>query len=95
MFLLSFPNTFIINYNIRGDRQWYRTWRVGRSRPLDRRVHMAHKKIGVDHQRNTIDTLCMMMSILYLGITNISKSDADPDSHGDEHGGFSTINTMT
>ena len=50
MFLLAFPDTFIIDSSIRGDRQWQRTWRVGRPRPPNRRVHMAHNNIGVDHQ---------------------------------------------
>jgi hypothetical protein len=95
MFLLAFPDTFIIDNSIRGDKQWQRTWRVGRPKPPDMRVHMAHNNIGVDHQRQTIETLCMMMSILGLGIADISESDADPDSHGDEHGGISTVSTMT
>jgi len=56
---------------------------------------MAHNSIGVDHQRQTIETLCMMMIILGPGIANISESDADPYSHGDEHGGLLTVITMT
>jgi hypothetical protein len=95
MFLLAFPDTFIIDNNIRGDRQWQRTWRVGRPRPPDRRVYIAHNNIGVDHQRQTVETLCMMMSILGHGIADISEGDTDPDSHGDEHGGLSTVSTMT
>jgi hypothetical protein len=72
MFLLAFPDTFVIDSSIRGDRQWQRTWRVGRPRPLDKRVHMAHSSIGVDHQRQTVETLCMMMSILDPRIADIS-----------------------
>jgi hypothetical protein len=37
----------------------------------------------------------VMMSILGHGITDISEGDTDPDSHGDEHGGISTVSTMT
>ena len=33
LFLLAFPDTFIIDNNIGGDRQWQGTWRVGRQRP--------------------------------------------------------------
>jgi hypothetical protein len=95
MFLLAFPDTFIIDNNVMEDRQWQRTWRVGRSRPLDRRVHMAHNNIGVDHKRETIETLCMMINILGHGIAYISEGNTDPNSHGDEHGGILTVSTMT
>jgi hypothetical protein len=95
LFLLSFPDTFIINNNVKGDRQWQRTWRAGRPRPPDKRVHMVDNNIGVDHQRQTVETLCVMMSILGHGITYISDGDIDPNSHGDEHGGLSTVSTMT
>jgi hypothetical protein len=59
------------------------------------RIHMAHNNIAVDHQRQTIETLCMMMIILGPRIADISESDADPYSHGDEHGGLSTVSTRT
>ena len=49
MFLLAFFDTFIIDNNIRGDRQWQGTWRVGRLRPLDRSLLIAFIRIGVDH----------------------------------------------
>jgi hypothetical protein len=49
IFMISFPNTFIIDNNIGGARQWQGTWRVGRMRPLDRSVLIAFIKIGVDH----------------------------------------------
>jgi hypothetical protein len=84
MFLLAFSDTFIIDNNIRGDRQWQRTWRVGRPRPHDRRVYIAHSNIGVDHQRQIVETLCVIMSILGHGIEDISEGDTDPDSHGDK-----------
>jgi len=51
MFMLAFPDIFVIKNNIRGDRQWQTTWRVGRSRLPDRRIHMTHNNIGMDHQR--------------------------------------------
>jgi hypothetical protein len=56
---------------------------------------MEHNNIGVDLERHTVKTLCVMMSIVGYGITNISEGDTDPDFHGDEHGGFSTIISMT
>jgi hypothetical protein len=37
----------------------------------------------------------MMMIILGPGITDISKSNANPYSHGDDHGGISIVSTMT
>jgi len=49
---------------------------------------MAHKSIGVDHQGQTVETVCMMMIILGPGTADILESVADLDSHGDEHGGF-------
>jgi hypothetical protein len=37
-FMLAFPDTFIIDNNIRRDRQWLRTWGVARPRPHDMSV---------------------------------------------------------
>jgi hypothetical protein len=49
----------------------------------------------VDHQRQTVETFGVMVSILGHGITYISKGDIDPDSQGDEHGGLPTVISMT
>jgi hypothetical protein len=49
----------------------------------------------VDHHRQTIETLCVMVSILGHGIEHISEGDTDTDSHGDEHGGLPTVISMT
>jgi hypothetical protein len=51
IFMISFLDTFIIDNNTGGDRQWQGTWRVGRLRPPDRSVFIAYNRIGVDHQR--------------------------------------------
>jgi hypothetical protein len=95
MFLLAFPDTFIIDKNMGGDRQWQRTWRVVRSRPPDRSAFTTYNRIGVDHHKQTIETLCVMVSILGHGIADISEGDVDADSHGDEHGGLPTVISMT
>jgi hypothetical protein len=95
MFLLAFPNAFIIVNNIGGDKQWQGTWRVGRPRPPDRSLFIAYNRIGVDHQRQTVETLGMMVSILGYGMADISEGDIDSDSHWDEDGGLPTIISMT
>jgi hypothetical protein len=92
---VSFPNTFIIDNNIGGDRQQQVTERVDRSRPPDMSALIAYNRIGVDHQRHTIETLGMMVSIVVPWITNISEGDTDSDSHEDEHGGLPTTISMT
>ena len=50
MFLLSFPDTFIIDNSMGEYRQWQRTWRV-RPRPPDSSVFTTYNRIGVDHHR--------------------------------------------
>jgi hypothetical protein len=55
----------------------------------------TYSRIGVDHHRQTIETLCVMVSILGHGIANISEGDTDTYSHGDEHGGIPTVIIMT
>jgi hypothetical protein len=95
MFLLSFPNTFIIDSNIVGDRQWQRTWRVVRPRPPDMSAFTTYNRIGVYHHRQTVETLCVIASILGHKIENISKGDTDTDSHGNEHGELLTVINMT
>jgi hypothetical protein len=69
--------------------------RVGRLRLPNRRFYKAHNNIGVDHQRQTMETLCVMVSILGHGIEDIPKGDTDPGSHEDEHGGIPTVISMT
>ena len=49
LFLLSFPNTFIIGNGIGGDKQWQGTWRVGRQRPPDESDWTIYNRIGVVH----------------------------------------------
>jgi hypothetical protein len=50
IFMVSFPDTFIIDNNVGGARQWQGTWRVGRLGPPDRSVLIAYNRIGVDPQ---------------------------------------------
>jgi hypothetical protein len=95
MFLLCFPDTFITDKKIGGDRKWQRTWRVVRPRPPERSDFTTYKIIGVDHHRKKVETFCMMVRILGHGITKISEGDTNPDSHGDEHGGLSTVISKT
>jgi hypothetical protein len=49
IFMVAFPDTFIIDNNAGGARQWQGTWRVGSLRPPDRSVLIAYSKIGVGH----------------------------------------------
>jgi hypothetical protein len=67
LFLLAFPDTFIIDNNIGGDRQWQGTWRVGRQRPPDRSDFITYNRIGEDHQRQTDEALGVMESIFGMG----------------------------
>ena len=82
VFLLAFPDTFIFDNNVGGDRQWQRTWRVVRPRPHDKSAFTAYNRIGVDHHRQTNETWCVMVSILGHGIADISEG---------EHGGLLTV----
>jgi hypothetical protein len=49
----------------------------------------------VDHHRQTVETLGVMVSILGHGIADISEGDTDTESHGDEHGRLPTVISMT
>jgi hypothetical protein len=51
MFLLAFPDTFIIDNNMRRDRQWLRTWGVARPRPPDMSIFTTSSRIEVDRHR--------------------------------------------
>jgi hypothetical protein len=64
MFMLAFPDIFIIDNNMRRDRQWQRTWRVVRSRPPDMSAFTAYNWTEVDHDRQTVETLCVIMSVI-------------------------------
>jgi len=55
LFLLAFPDTFIINNNIGGDKQWKGTWKVGRKRPPDRSDLIIYSRIGVVHSRQSYE----------------------------------------
>jgi hypothetical protein len=59
MFLLAFPDTFIIDSSMGEDRQWQRTWRVVSLRPPDRSAFTAYSRIGVEHHRQTL-RLCAL-----------------------------------
>jgi hypothetical protein len=93
--LLSLSDAFIIDSSAWGDKHGQGTWRVGRPRPPARRVLIAHRSIGVDHQRHTVETLDMMVRILGHVTTDISEGNTDSDSHEDEHGGLPTVIRMT
>jgi hypothetical protein len=95
MFLLAFPNSFIIDNSMGGHRQWQRTWRVVRSRPPDKSSFMTYNMIALDHHRQTIENLCVMVGILGHEITDISEGDTDTYFQGGEHGGLPTVISMT
>jgi hypothetical protein len=51
MSLLSFLDTFIMDNNMRRDKQWLRTWGLARLRPPDMSVFTASSRIEVCHHR--------------------------------------------
>jgi hypothetical protein len=51
MFLLFFPDTFIIRNSMARDWTWLRTWGVARPRPTDRSIFMESIHIEVDRHR--------------------------------------------
>jgi hypothetical protein len=63
-FLLARPDTFIIDNNMRRDRPWLRAWRVSRPRLHDRSTFMAYNRLEVDRVRQTVETWCVMVSII-------------------------------
>jgi hypothetical protein len=67
LFLLAFPDTFIIDIKIGGDKQWQGTWRDGRKRPLDGSDLIIYNRIGVVHPRQSYEAWGMMESILIRG----------------------------
>jgi hypothetical protein len=64
MSLLPFPDTFIMDNNMRRDRQWQRAWTVRRSRPPDRSNFTTSSRIEVDRHRQPVETWCMMVSTI-------------------------------
>jgi hypothetical protein len=82
MSLLSFPDTFIMNNNMRRDRKWLRTWRVSRPRPLDRSTFTTYSRSEVDRVKQTAETWCLMVRI----IGQVTKN---------EHRGLSTVTSST
>jgi len=70
--MIAFPDTFIIDSSTRGARQWQGAWRVGRPRALDKSVLIAFIRIGVDHQRQIVEAMGVMGSILGHGTEDIS-----------------------
>jgi len=60
-------------------------------RPPNNSVFITYKRIGVCHQRRTIEALGVKESILGHGIRDISEVDTYLDSHWDDDGGISTV----
>jgi hypothetical protein len=52
---------------------------------------IIYNRIGVDHQRQTVEALGVMESILGHGTEDISEVDTDSDSRWDEDGGLPTV----
>jgi len=50
-FLLAFSDTFIIDNNMRRERQWKRAWSVSRPRPLDISTFTTYNRSEVDRVR--------------------------------------------
>jgi hypothetical protein len=78
MFLLVCPDTFIIDTSMRRDRPWLGAWRVSRLRLHDRSTFTTYSRSEVDRVRQTIETWCVMVSIIYQVMT-------------DEHSGLPTV----
>jgi hypothetical protein len=70
MFLLSCPHTFIIDSSMRRDRPWLGEWRVSRSILYDMSTFMAYNRSEVDRVRQTVETWCVMVSIIDLVMTD-------------------------
>jgi hypothetical protein len=70
MFLLACPDTFIIDSSMRRDRPWLGAWRVSRPRLYDRSTFTAYSRSEVDCVRQTVETWCVMVSIIDLVMTD-------------------------
>jgi hypothetical protein len=82
MSLLPFPDTFIMDNNMRRDRQWQRAWGVPRPRPPDMSIFTASSRIEMDHHRQPVETWCVIESIMGQVIA-------------DEHRGLLTVISLT
>jgi hypothetical protein len=70
MFLLACPDTFIIDNSMRRDRPWLGAWRVSRPRLYDRSTFTTYSRSEVDRVRQTVETWCVMVSIIDLVMTD-------------------------
>ena len=82
MFLLACLDTFIIDNSMRRDRPWLGAWRVSKPRLYDRSTFTAYSRSEVDRVRQTVETWCVMVSIIDQVMT-------------DEHRGFLTVISFT
>jgi hypothetical protein len=64
MFLLAYPDTFIIDNNMRRDKPWLGRCRVSRLRLYDRSTFKAYSRSEVDRVRQIVQTWCVMVSII-------------------------------
>jgi hypothetical protein len=64
MFLLAYPDTFIIDNNMRRDRPWLGAWRVSNLTLYDRSTFTAYNRSDMDRVRQTVETWCVMVSII-------------------------------
>jgi hypothetical protein len=93
--MLAFPNTIIIDNIMRRDRQWQRAWGAVRPRPPDLSTFMKYNRTKVDLDRQTVETWCMMVSIIGQVIIDNSEGDTDRDTHEDEHKGLPIVISLT
>jgi hypothetical protein len=70
MFLLACPDTFIIDNNMRRDRPWLGAWRLSRPRLYDMSTFTAYSRSEVDRVIKTVETRCVMVSIIDLVMKN-------------------------
>jgi hypothetical protein len=73
MFLLAYPDTFIIDNSMRRDRPWLKAWRVSRVRLHDRSNFTAYSRSEVDHVSQTVETWCVMVRIIDQVMTDEHK----------------------
>jgi hypothetical protein len=92
---LAFLDTVIIDNNMRRDKQWKRSWRVVRPRPPDLSAFTAYNRTEVDRDRQTVETLCVMVSIIGQVIADNSEGNTDTDTHEDEHRGLLKVISLT
>jgi hypothetical protein len=62
--LLPFLDTFIMDNNMRIDRQWQRAWGVPRPRPPDMSIFTTSSRIEMDRHRYPVETWCVIESIM-------------------------------